>query len=125
MTDKQLTLGHLIDALRAMHPDRRAIFGLTNPHVYIESGGAVALAFAPRLGQSALELLRLARSCNGATFDDRPARAEYMMGEPARLWVAEGREGGSPITRELFGLMFETRTRGLLEPWSDLEMRSR
>lgn len=82
----QLTLGGLIDALTAMRPDEEVV-NLTAPGSY--RGYYSDLYFERGEGtRPASELLALARSCMGETFQGYKG-GDFTMSRNTPLWIAD------------------------------------
>lgn len=99
----QYTLGELIEALENFHPARHSPLGFGNPHSY--RGDYSELAFEPAPAATVADMLAVAKSALGRTFEGWKG-GDYVMDEHTPVWFAlEGHGNGETIGPVMLGLL--------------------
>lgn len=106
-----MTLAELIAALEAADPERVCPIGFTNPHSY--RGDYRDLAFEPATNVAVAEMLDLARSADGATYEGWKG-GDYTMGPNTNVHLATrgdcGEEIGPVLLRYMLGVVEAAHT---------------
>lgn len=104
-----MTLGDYIQLLEQHHPDQRIPRGLNHPHSW--RGSYDELAFQPCGETTVAEMLRVAKSCVGYTFQGWKG-GDYTMGleTPINIEYEGEYTDGDTMMGFLFQLMIPTQT---------------
>lgn len=103
ITPCQYSLGELITALENFHPARTVPVGIANPHSF--RGDYSELAFEPAPASTVAEMLTVAKSALGRTFQGWKG-GDYVMDEHTPVWFEmEGSGDGETIGPVMLGLL--------------------
>ena len=108
-----MTLGELIEALKAEDPELVVPSGFSGPHSY--RGFYHDLAFEPVRGATVGSMLACAKRALGTTYTGWKG-GDFEMGEHTEVWLAEWGDCGETIGPTLLRLMIgEAKSRAAAE----------